>query len=217
MRVASAAESTPAASTEHSVLVEGQSAPRRQEIVDQRIGRSGVEGDDLAIRAEIGHVADPAPVEDHERALETGGHRRMVDRRERRALASRVDVGRTEVRRRRRLRALPPRARRRRAGASSRSAADAGWSGHAGRPARPSRGRPRTARGTPRPPRHGRRSRRAQARAGAPGLRSGRRQPRADAGPRAWDRGRWRPARLRAAPRRRFRSARHRSRPSTSR
>ena len=30
--------------------------------------------------------------------VEPGGHRRMVDRRERRALASRLDVGRTEVR-----------------------------------------------------------------------------------------------------------------------
>ena len=77
-----------------------KASPRRdeQEIVDQRIGRSGVEGDDLAVRAEIGDVADPAPVEDHQRALEAGGHRRVIDRRERRAFAARRDVGRTEVR-----------------------------------------------------------------------------------------------------------------------
>ena len=46
----------------------------------------------------IGDVADPAPVEDHQRPLEASGHRRVIDRRERRAFASGRDIGRTKVR-----------------------------------------------------------------------------------------------------------------------
>ena len=73
------------------------SAPGQEKIVDERIGRTGVEGDDLSIGAEIGDVADPAPVEEHQRALKACGHRRVIDRRERRAFASGRNVGRTKV------------------------------------------------------------------------------------------------------------------------
>ena len=107
-----------------------------REIVDQRVGRPGVEGDDLARRAEIGDVADPAPVENHQRTLEC---RRPSphDRSARAARLRRRPRHRPSgSRRRRRFRAPRPRARRRRAGGSGARAADAGSSGRAGRQAR---------------------------------------------------------------------------------
>ena len=146
-----------AACRQHPVVVEGQSAPRGDKVVDERIGRAGVEGDDLAPGAEVGDVADPAPIEDHERAREARGHRRVIDRRERRAFAPGLRRRPSESPRPHRGRAPPPRARRRRAGASRLRAADAGSSGHAGRPARRARAQSKTDRETPRPPRHGRR------------------------------------------------------------
>ena len=81
-----------------AVFIERQSSPQNKKVVDQRIGGAGVERDDLSLRPKIGDVADPAPVEDHQRPFEVRRHRRMIDGRKRRAFASGGDISRTKIR-----------------------------------------------------------------------------------------------------------------------
>ncbi len=75
----------------------GEAAPPGDEIIDQRIGRASVEGDDLTGLAEIGDVADPAPIEHGQRLGDRRAHRRVIEGDERRAFAPRCDVGRAEI------------------------------------------------------------------------------------------------------------------------
>src|SRR5947208_14498500 len=71
-------------------------------IVDQRIAGTRVEGEDLVLAAvspwpDPGDIADPAEIEDGERLRQIGGERGMVERRQRRPLAARRDVGAAEI------------------------------------------------------------------------------------------------------------------------
>ena len=81
---------------EPPVLVEGDAAAAEQEIVQKRARRAGVEGDHR-LAVDEGDVADAAEVEDHQRLLEAGGQRPVVERREGRALAAGGDVGVAEA------------------------------------------------------------------------------------------------------------------------
>ena len=67
-------------------------------IVDQRVARPGVEGENLVRSvADPGHVADPAEVQHRERLRQTGGQRGVVQRRQRRPLPAGGDIGAAEI------------------------------------------------------------------------------------------------------------------------
>ena len=66
--------------------------------------------------AEIGDVADAAPIQEHQRPLQTRRERRVVERNQRRAFAARRDVGGAKIADDVDAEPAPPRARRRKAG-----------------------------------------------------------------------------------------------------
>ena len=67
-------------------------------VVDQRVARPGVEGEDVVRSvADPGHVADAAKVQHRERLRQPGGERGVIERRERRPLPAGRDVGAAEV------------------------------------------------------------------------------------------------------------------------
>ena len=66
-------------------------------VVDRRVARAGIEGEDVAAGADPGDVADPAEIEHGDRLVQAGGERGMVERRERRPLAARRDIGAAEI------------------------------------------------------------------------------------------------------------------------
>ena len=82
-----------------SVVVLRLPGPQADEIVDQRIAGSGVEGDEIGIAVDEGDVGDAAEIEhgDGMRALEQADQRAMEHRHDRRALPAGGDIGGAEV------------------------------------------------------------------------------------------------------------------------
>ena len=97
MKRATSSRSARPARRQRAALVVADAQPLGDEIVDQRIGRAGVEGDDFAVRAEIGDVADAAPIEHRQRPLEPRAHRRVIEGNQRRAFAAGGDVGGAKI------------------------------------------------------------------------------------------------------------------------
>ena len=73
--------------------------PQPHEVVDQRIAGAGVEGDQIGIAVDKGHVGDAAEIEhaDGMRALKQAHQGAMEDRHDRRALPAGGDIGGPEV------------------------------------------------------------------------------------------------------------------------
>ena len=86
-----------AARRDAAAAIEAHAGPLLQPVVDQRIARPGVEGDQAAVLADPGHVGDSADIEHRDRTRNPGSDRRVHDRRQRRPLPSRGDVGGAEV------------------------------------------------------------------------------------------------------------------------
>jgi len=78
-----------------AVGVEGQGAPAQHEVVQQRGGRAGIEGDHLVLVDE-GDVTDTAQIEHHHRLGKVSRQGAMIERREGRALTAGRHVGSPE-------------------------------------------------------------------------------------------------------------------------
>ena len=66
-------------------------------IVDQGVAGAGIEGEDMRILADPGHVRDAADVEHRDRFWQLGSQRRVKQRSQRRSLAAGGDVGGAEI------------------------------------------------------------------------------------------------------------------------
>ena len=73
--------------------------PQAHEVVDQRIAGAGVEGDEIGVAVDEGHVGDAAEIEhaDRMRALELAHQGAMEHRHDRGALPAGGDIGGAEV------------------------------------------------------------------------------------------------------------------------
>ena len=73
--------------------------PQPHEVVDQRIAGAGVEGDEIGVAVDEGHVGDAAEIEhaDRMRTLEQAHQGAMEDRHDRGALPAGGDIGGAEV------------------------------------------------------------------------------------------------------------------------
>ncbi len=82
-----------------TVHIEASTGRVEDEIVDQRVSRSGVEGGQLTIRTDQGHVGDAADVEKSDRRRKPCllSQRSMIDRHQRRPLPTCPNVGRSEI------------------------------------------------------------------------------------------------------------------------
>ena len=119
---------------------------RADPVVQRPVARTGVERDQRPVRADPGDVRHAADVQHRQRLRHIARQRGVIDRRQRRALAARRDVGRAEIVARPACRSAAPAGRHRRSARSGADRADAGSSGRGSRSGPPSRPSAATAR-----------------------------------------------------------------------
>jgi len=82
---------------QRSVLVARKTRLPADPVIDHGTAGPGVEGDQLTVAIDPGHVGDAADIEDRERPRQAAGHRRVVQRHQRRPLPAGGHVAAAEV------------------------------------------------------------------------------------------------------------------------